>query len=210
MRRDAGLPQRLGHGRVQRGRREQGLAIAQARLDLGQVAVGQPLGQLAGQAQAVGMDAAGGQQHDGVAGAEPVADRQPLLGVDQAGAGGCQVDAAVFDDAGQRRRFAAAPGDLAGVAGRLPAGHQGLGALGVAKPVAAAGRPVGLHHQRRGADGDQVVDRHRDRVLRDAGEVALARQPGHLVGHQGLGAQAFDDGGDVERPHVHDIGRFAA
>ena len=80
----------------------------------------------------------------------------------------------------------------------------------VGEPVGAAGGPVGLHHQRRRADGDQVVDRHRDRVLRDAVVVALAGEPRHLVGHQGLGAQALDDAGDVERADVDHIGRLAA
>ena len=39
------------------------------------------------------MDAARRQQHDGVAGAQPVAERQPLLRADDAGARGREVDA---------------------------------------------------------------------------------------------------------------------
>jgi hypothetical protein len=46
--------------------------------------------------------------------------------------------------------------------------------------------------------------------LCDAVVVALAGQGCHLVGHQGLGSEALDDGGDVERPDVDHIGRFAA
>ena len=67
-----------------------------------------------------------------------------------------------------------------------------------------------MHHQGRGAHGDQVVHRHGDGVLGDAVVVALAGQRGHLVGHQGLGAQAFDDGGEVHRAHIDHIGRLAA
>ncbi len=76
--------------------------------------------------------------------------------------------------------------------------------------VGAARRPIGLHHQRRGADRDEVVDRHRNGVLRDAVVVALAGEAGHFIGHQGLGAQALDDGGDVEGADIHHVGRLAA
>ncbi len=123
---------------------------------------------------------------------------------------GGQVDAAGLDDARQRRRLATAPGHVAGLAGTLPPVYQGLRARRVAEPFAAAGRPVGLHDQGRGADGDQVVDGHGNRVLRDAVVVAGAGERGHFVGHQGLAAQALDDAGDVERADIDHVGRFAA
>ena len=95
MRRDAGLPQRFGDGRVQRGRRQQRCAEAQARGNLAQVALRQAVGELARQAQAVGMDAAGGQEHDGMAGLQLLAQAQTALGADDARTGRGQVDAAV-------------------------------------------------------------------------------------------------------------------
>ena len=67
-----------------------------------------------------------------------------------------------------------------------------------------------MHHQRRRADRDQVIDRHRDGVLGDAGIPAATGQRGHLVGHQGFGAQALDDRSDVERADVHHIRRLSS
>ena len=180
------------------------------RVDFGQPAVGQALQQLARQAQAIGMDAAGIEQHDHIPGGQLVAHAEPRLGVDQPGARGRQVNAAVGHDAGQRRGFSAAPGHFADITGLLPARHQGLTALRVGKPVRPTGGPISLHHQRRGTHGDQIVHRHRDGVLRNAGIRAAAGQGSHLVGHQGFGAQAFDDGGDVERAHIHHVSRLAA
>ena len=201
--------QRLGHRRIQHRRCQQRIAVAQPGLHRRQVTLRQPLDQLARQTQAVGMDAARGQQHDGIARAELLAQRQPFLRVDQPGARGRQVDAAGFDDAGQRRRLAATPGHAAEVARTLPARHQGLRTCRVGKPVGAARRPVGLHDQRRRADGDQVVDGHGDGVLRNRVVVAAAGEARHLVGHQRLRAQAFDDAGQVERADIHHIGRLA-
>jgi hypothetical protein len=108
--------------------------------------------------------------------------------------------------AGFRRR----PRHLADLAGPLPALDQGLAATGVGEPLGAAGGPVGLHHERRGADGDQVVDRHRDRVLGDRGVVAPAGQRLHCVGDHRLGAEALDDACQVERADVDGRRRFAA
>jgi hypothetical protein len=143
-------------------------------------------------------------------GAQLLAQGQPAAWLDQTGAGSGQVDAAGLDDAGERGCLPTAPSHLAGVAGGLPAGHEGLGALGIGKPVAAAGCPVGLHHQRRGAHGDEVVDGHCQGVLGNAREPAATGEPLHLIGHQGLSAQAFDDAGQVEGADIQHIGRFAA
>ena len=96
------------------------------------------------------------------------------------------------------------------VAGPLPAGDQLRSALAVGEPVGAAGGPVGLDDERRRADGDQVVDRHRDRVLGDARVSALAGERGHRVGDERLRAEALDDAGQVERADIDDVGRFAA
>ena len=96
------------------------------------------------------------------------------------------------------------------VAGLLPAANERFRALAVVEPVGAAGRPVRLDDERRGADGDQVVDRHRDRVLGDAGVVVAAGERGHLVGDERLRAEALDDAREVERADIEHIGRFAA
>ena len=63
---------------------------------------------------------------------------------------------------------------------------------------------------RRGADGHQVIDRHGDGVLGDGVVVAAAADGAHGIGHQRLGAQALDDGGQQHAVAFHDIGGFAA
>ena len=202
--------QGLGHRRIQDGGRQQGLAVALAGLQLAQVAARKPFGELARKRQAVGVDPARLQEHDRVARPQALAQRQARLRRNDAGATGRQVHAAGLDDAGQRGRLAAAPAHPAGHAGAPPAFDQGLRPLRVGEPFAAARCPVGLHDQGGGPDRDQVVDGHRDRVLGDAVVEGATGQPLHLVGHEGLAAQAFDDARDQEGPDVDDVGRFAA
>jgi len=171
---------------------------------------GSCLGQFACQAQTVGMDAAGRQQDDGVACAQTISRGKPGLGLDDARATGGQVDTTLFDDAAQGRRFATPPGHAAGVTGAFPSCDEGVGALTVGEPIAAARGPIGLHHQGGGAHGDEVVDCHGDRVLCDGVKVAAARQTQHVISHERLGAQTLNDAGQVEGPHIDDVGRFPA
>jgi len=75
-----------------------------------------------------------------------------------------EVDALRFDDTAQGRRLAATPRHAADVARGLPAAHEVAHALFIGEPSAAARGPVRVRRQRRGADRDEIVDGHRDRV----------------------------------------------
>ena len=67
-----------------------------------------------------------------------------------------------------------------------------------------------------GAHGNDVVDGRGDGILRDVvvpGAVRFFRSyryNPHGIGHQGLGAQAFGDGGEVGVTDVHHVGRLPA
>ena len=115
-----------------------------------------------------------------------------------------------LDDAAERRRFAAAPCHAADVARRLPAAHEILDALLVGEPVAAAGRPIRVRGQRRGADGDEIVDGHRERVLRDRVVMAAPRERAHGVRDERFRAEALGDRGDQHAADLDEIGRLAA
>src|SRR6185312_4928815 len=151
---------------------EQRLTEASPAADRGGIPLRQPLGELACETHAVRVDAARGKQHDRIARPEPLSEREARVSGYDPEAGRRQIDALRLDDAGERRRLTAAPGDAARIASRLPSAHQIGGSLDIGKPVAAACRPVRLDGKRSGSYGDEIVDGHRDRVLRDGVVVA--------------------------------------
>ena len=76
----AGREQRLDDGRIEHRRIEQRFAEGAAVGEPCSIALGQPLGELARQADAVRVDAARGEQHDRVAGLQALAEHQPICG----------------------------------------------------------------------------------------------------------------------------------
>ena len=156
------------------------------------------------------MDAARGEQHDRVAGASASPSDRRVFGLTmpvQAAARSMRPLSTMPASAGVSPPPQATPH---GSQARFQPSTSACGALRVVEPVGAAGGPVRLDDERRGADGDQVVDRHRDRVLGDAGVEAAAGERGHLVGDERLRAEALDDAREIERADVDHIGRLAA
>jgi hypothetical protein len=156
------------------------------------------------------VNAAGAEQDDRVAGRETLAEHEPVAGLHDADARRREIDAVRLDDAAERRGFAAAPRDAAGIARGLPAADEILHPLPVREPFAAARGPVRVHRQRRRAYRDQIVDGHRESVLRDGVVVAAAGVRAHGVGDERLCAETFRDRGDQDSADIDEIGRFAA
>ena len=171
---DAGGDQVDQVGGVDAGRGEKGLADRDA--ELGEVAVVADPGSgqdLAGQAEAVGVEARGGEPEEHVAGNDPV---------------GTEDAVALDHPEGEPGQVVGVGGHRAGVLGRLPAEQ------GAASPAAALGHPsddgrhpVGVdpadgqvveHEQRLGPADHHVVDDHGDQVDADG-----------VVAVQGLGDQ---------------------
>jgi hypothetical protein len=67
-----------------------------------------------------------------------------------------------------------------------------------------------VHRHWRGADRDDVIERHRQRVLRDAVVVRAAGDRAHRIGNKGLRAEAFGDRCEVELAAVDHVGRLPA
>ena len=156
------------------------------------------------------MDAARREQHDRIAGREPFAEHQSIAAFDDADARRREIDTLGLDDAAERRRFAAAPGHAASVACALPAADEILHAFLIAEPRAAAGRPIRVGRQRRRTDGDEIVDGHRDRVLRDRVVVAATGERAYDVRDEGFRSETFGDRGDEHAADFDEIRRFAA
>ena len=132
---------------------------------------------------AVGVQAAGGQADDRVAGAHRVA-RDERVGGDRAEGRAAEVEAVrarmAADELGQHRELAA--GDLD--AGGLGAHLQALRDLRERGRVGLLDGEVVEHRDRLGADADEVVDVHRDAVDADRVEAT------GLLGDDELGADA--------------------
>jgi len=202
------LEQLLDQGGIENRGVEQRLAVEAAVGKARRVPFRQGFGQPAGERNAVGVDAAAGDDDDPVPRRELPADDEPLLGPDDADARGGQVDGAGGHYAREAGRFSAPPGGADGVARARPPFDQVAHPLPVGKPVGAPGGPVGVDIDGARPDGDDVVDGHGDRVLGDQVVPGPAGERPHRVRHQRLRPQALENRRHVEIAHVDDVGRL--
>ena len=187
------LEQRRDQRGVQDRRLEQRLAERALACNLCCIAVGQPPRDQARERRAVGVQPAGGNEHDLVARAEVLAEDRGPSPRHGAHGGARQLDLALVEQPGQRRRLSAAP-HAAGVgAGASPPLQQGGGALALQVPLRDAGCEVGVHDEWQRAAAAEIVEDRRDRIVGDVPEPVDALALEHLAGDDRLRAQALDD-----------------
>ena len=189
---------------------EEGLAVGAAVGEGGEVAVGQAVGEGAAEGEAVGVNAGGGEEEDGVAVAHVAGDAVGFGG-DAADGGAGEDDRVGVDDAFESGGFAAAPDGVGLAAAFGEAFGEVVGAAGEGgEPGGVADGGVHRDGEGQGAGRYKIVDDGGDGVDADVAVEALAGEAEHGVGDEVLGAEPFFDVGEVFGRGFEEVGAFAA
>ncbi len=188
---------------------EQCFAVGRAIGQWREVALWQVVGDLAAQAQAVGLNTrAGEEDHD-------IADLHIALNAvlrwhrPHRAAG--EDNRVFFNNSSQSRGFSPTPHRPGPLTSLGEAGGKLTGTVRVVEPRRVPDRRVHRHDRGQTADGDQVVDNGRHRVDADVSIQARAARPLQSVSDQVLRTQAFlDMGQEGAIAHIDEVSRLPA